>query len=229
MLTKLITAIVWLCLALPISAQVKIGNNPTVVNKSSILELESDSLGLLLPRVQDTILINKLNPPDGMLIFIGNTGLRRAFVRQSGHWAELMTEIAIRTFINAGNVTVSDTTLLFSNLLRKNDTLAMLSPYQRVAFPVTVPAQPNITSVGILTSLTVSGTVTAGSFSSPSASITNILATGMISGGIFSGTLSQTAMNSITNLGNLSSITVTGNISAGTLSIANGGILGGNL
>jgi hypothetical protein len=37
----------------------------------------------------------------------------------------------------------------------------------------------------------------------------------MITGGIFSGTLSQTAMNSITNLGNLSIITVTGNISGG--------------
>jgi hypothetical protein len=80
MFKKLITAIVWLCLALPISAQVKIGNNPTVVNKSSILELESDSLGVLLPRLQDTALINKLNPPDGMLIFIRNAGTRRVFI-----------------------------------------------------------------------------------------------------------------------------------------------------
>jgi hypothetical protein len=167
MFKKLITAIVWLCLALPISAQVKIGNNPTVVNKSSILELESDSLGVLLPRLQDTILINKLNPPDGMLIFIRNAGTRRVFIRQDGHWAELMTEIALRTFMNAGNVPVSDTTLLFSNLLRKNDTLAMLSGYQRTGNPVTVAAQPFITSVGTLTALTVAGNVSAGSLSSP--------------------------------------------------------------
>jgi len=35
-------------------AQVKIGDNPTTINKASILELEHNSKGLLFPRVNLT-------------------------------------------------------------------------------------------------------------------------------------------------------------------------------
>ena len=37
-----------------LSAQIKIGNNPTVLNSSAILEVESDNKGFLLPRLQLT-------------------------------------------------------------------------------------------------------------------------------------------------------------------------------
>lgn len=66
-------------------AQVKIGTNPTVIAKSSILELESNSQGLLLPRLTDTAAINGLNPPDGTLIYLvnSNPGL---YIRKGGFW-----------------------------------------------------------------------------------------------------------------------------------------------
>ncbi|WP_353549482.1 hypothetical protein [Sediminibacterium sp. KACHI17] len=66
-------------------AQVKIGTNPTSIAKSSILELESTSQGLLLPRITDTAAINTLNPPDGTLIYLANTnpGL---YIRKGGFW-----------------------------------------------------------------------------------------------------------------------------------------------
>lgn len=51
-------------------AQMKIGSNPSVLEKSSILELESNRQGLLLPRLSDTAAINALNPPDGMIIYL---------------------------------------------------------------------------------------------------------------------------------------------------------------
>jgi hypothetical protein len=68
---------------------------------------------------------------------------------------------------------------------------------------VTGNAQANITSVGTLTSLTVSGNITSGN-----------LSTGAISGTII--TPSQTA---ITSVGNLSLLDVIGNISAANLSL----------
>ena len=40
-----------LAIGLMASAQVKIGNNPTAINDASLLELESSTQGLLLPRV----------------------------------------------------------------------------------------------------------------------------------------------------------------------------------
>jgi hypothetical protein len=51
---------------------------------------------------------------------------------------------------------------------------------------------------------------------------TNLTVPGTITGGTFSGTLSQTAMNTITNLTNLNAITVTGNITTANLSVTSG-------
>ena len=49
--------------------QMKIGNNPTTINRASILELESQQQGLLLTRILDTSSMTALNPPDGMIIY----------------------------------------------------------------------------------------------------------------------------------------------------------------
>ena len=67
-------------------AQVKIGTNPDQVQKSSILELESQTKGLLLPRLQDTLAINSLNPSDGMLIYLEKLPANGLYVRRNGGW-----------------------------------------------------------------------------------------------------------------------------------------------
>ncbi|MBK5272619.1 MAG: hypothetical protein JJE22_16575 [Bacteroidia bacterium] len=68
-------------------AQLKIGDNPTSIQKSSILELESSRQGLLLPRLTDTAAINLLTPPDGMIIYLtADNSLR---VRSNGAWQKL--------------------------------------------------------------------------------------------------------------------------------------------
>jgi hypothetical protein len=216
---KIIIGLAALFLAFPAFSQVKIGNNPTSINKSSILELETDSLGLLLPRLQDTVLINKLNPPDGMLIIVKNPAPLRMFLRQSGVWVEVMNERSIRTYLNVGNGTLTDTSFLFYNLLRKADTAAMLSGYQRHGNPVVVPAQPNITSLGVLTGLTVTGNTTTGTLSTVTANVTNLTAGGnlTVTGNVTSNSLS-TVTAWITNMISAGNVTVTGNISSGTLS-----------
>ena len=51
-------------------AQLKVGDNPTQINKSALLELQSTRQGFLLPRLTDTLGatgINALNPPDGIV------------------------------------------------------------------------------------------------------------------------------------------------------------------
>jgi hypothetical protein len=56
-------------------AQQKIGLNPTVINPSSVLELESNKQGFLLPRITDTTLINALTPPAGTMIYFSDAAL----------------------------------------------------------------------------------------------------------------------------------------------------------
>lgn len=53
--TKKITLVLLLAVfALSVNAQVKVGDNPTAINKGSIFELESANKGLLFPRVSLT-------------------------------------------------------------------------------------------------------------------------------------------------------------------------------
>lgn len=70
-------------------AQVKIGTNPEQIQRSSILELESQTKGLLLPRLQDTVAINALNPSDGMLIYLEKTPRNGLYVRRNRGWVFL--------------------------------------------------------------------------------------------------------------------------------------------
>src|SRR5919202_988500 len=69
------------------NAQLKIGDNPTNIQKSSILELESTRQGLLLPRLADTAAINALTPPDGMVIYLNADKSLR--LRSNGQWKKI--------------------------------------------------------------------------------------------------------------------------------------------
>ena len=84
---------------------------------------------------------------------------------------------------------------------------------------LTTAAQPNITSVGTLTSLAVTGNVTAG----------NVYAnSGTIGASLLTGTLTTAAQPNITSVGTLTSLAVTGNVTAGNV-YANSGTIGASL
>lgn len=74
------------------NAQLKVGKNPTSIQKSAILELESDKQGLLLPRVADTTLMTSLNPPDGMIIYWTASGNEGFYVRHNYKWERMATK-----------------------------------------------------------------------------------------------------------------------------------------
>jgi len=80
-------------------------------------------------------------------------------------------------------------------------------------------AQPNITSVGTLTSLAVTGNATAG----------NVYAnSGTVGASLLTGTLTTAAQPNVTSLGTLSSLAVTGNVAAGNV-YSNSGTIGASL
>ena len=68
-------------------AQLKVGDNPTNIQKSAVLELEATRQGLLLPRLADTVSINSLTPPDGMIIFL--TSDKSLRLRSNGSWKKI--------------------------------------------------------------------------------------------------------------------------------------------
>lgn len=104
------------CLALfsvTVQAQLKVGSNPTNIQKSAVLELESDRQGLLLPRLTDTVAINAITPapPDGMIIYLSLAPNNGLYVRKGGHW-EMManTSSALGNWGLTGNAGTNPTT-----------------------------------------------------------------------------------------------------------------------
>jgi hypothetical protein len=107
--------------------------------------------------------------------------------------------LAVTGNVTSGNV--SGTTGAFTN----------------IGGTLTTAAQPNVTSVGTLTSLAVTGNVTTGNVSGTTGAFTNI-----------GGTLTTAAQTNITSVGTLSSLTATGNITGGNI-VTTGNVSAGNL
>jgi hypothetical protein len=80
------------------SQQLRLGNNPYTVEKSAVLELQSTNQGLLFPRIADTLLINALSPPDGMVIFF--TPAKQLLLRSNGFWNSVILKGGAITSLN---------------------------------------------------------------------------------------------------------------------------------
>jgi hypothetical protein len=86
-LKSILMLVSFLVFGVAANAQLKIGDNPTNIQKSAILELESTRQGLLLPRLTDTVAINGLTPPDGMIIYLNSDNSLR--LRSNGSWKKI--------------------------------------------------------------------------------------------------------------------------------------------
>lgn len=95
-----------------------------------------------------------------------------------------------------------------------------------VANTVTVNAQPNITSVGVLTSLGVSGGVQAISFSGNGANLSNLTAANIVGNIPLAVNVTANAQPNITSVGTLVSLDVAGNISGANVNASNRAVLG---
>ena len=71
--------------------QLKLGSNPSTINKASLLELESTKQGLLLPRISDTTVATLATAPDGMLVYF--TVDSTLLIRKGGHW-QMIADLA---------------------------------------------------------------------------------------------------------------------------------------
>ena len=98
-------------------AQVKIGQHPKTLEPAAILELESPEKGLLLTRLSDTLLINQLNPPDGMLIYYTGNGQQRLMIRKQHQWSILLTTDSLAAYFDktAKNITAYSPFIQISN------------------------------------------------------------------------------------------------------------------
>ena len=120
----LFTGISLVILASHAGAQVKIGTNGNIIAPASLLELESNNQGLLLPRLSDTVAINALNPPNGMLIYLTKSPAVGLYVRKVTGWEFLTGSLGGNANFNSVTVAGSVTAGNFSGPLTGNATTA---------------------------------------------------------------------------------------------------------
>ncbi|MBW8685189.1 beta strand repeat-containing protein [Chitinophaga rhizophila] len=94
----LLSLCVLLLPALVRAQQLKLGTAPAVIEKSALLELNSDKQGLLLPRVSNYAVAPLNTAPDGMLIYYVPD--RTLYVRKNGIWRKLIDETNSITSVN---------------------------------------------------------------------------------------------------------------------------------
>ncbi len=82
-------------------AQIKLGDNPGNLNANALLELESSSKGLLLPRMTTAQVATMTSPPDGMMVF--NTDSTCITIRRGGVWRSLCAEGNGQPWSTTGN------------------------------------------------------------------------------------------------------------------------------
>jgi len=136
-------------------------------------------------------------------------------------------------FAASANLTYNDSTQLFTvvgNGAFNNVNAGNLLTANFVSGTLTTASQPNITSVGTLSSLSVTGNVDANNVNA-TASVTagNVYAnSGTVGASLLTGTLTTASQPNVTSLGTLSSLDVSGNVTAGNI-YANSGAIGASL
>ena len=108
------------------TAQIKIGTNGNNIQPSSLLELESANQGFLLPRMANTIAIDALNPPNGMMIY-RTTDPAGLYIRKNNQWEYITGSMNGDAVFNSVTVNGPVTALSFSGPLTGNASTATLA------------------------------------------------------------------------------------------------------
>lgn len=206
------------------------GNNSIILNATGTQYSPTTANALFIKPIRNANTANALfyDSSTGEIVF--DTAVTANYVAFAGNVVNNsqpnITSLGTLTNLSvSGNITTSR---LISNIATGTAPFVVTSTTQvanlsvaaaGTANTVTTAAQPNITSVGTLTSLAVTGTATAG----------NVYAnSGTVGASLLTGTLTTAAQPNITSIGTLANLSVTNNITAGNV-YANTGNIGANL
>jgi len=172
----------------------------------------------------------------GTLNVTGTATVGNLVTSGSGGTLSNINVVSANTFTASGNITAGNANLgnsVTANYFTGN--FYGTANTATTAGTVTTAAQPNITSVGTLTSLGVNGTVTAVAFTANTgvftgngnglSSIVGANVTGQVGNALVAGTVYTNAQPNITSVGTLTGLTATGNITGGNLVVSGNGYL----
>ena len=166
----------------------------------------------------------------GTLNVTGNATVGSLLTSGSGGNVSNVNVISANTFIASGNITAGNANITGTISVTGNANVgnigAAAGVFTTVTGSLTTASQPNITSVGTLTSLSVTGNISSGNanlgnlatanfFSGSGNNLSNIQGgnvTGQVGNALVAGTVYTAAQPNITSVGTLTGITSTGTI-----------------
>jgi len=141
--------------------------------------------------------------------------------------------VAVANVVGIGNIATSNFDGNSSNALLGNGVFGPVAGgpsananYAAYAGNVTIAAQPNITSLGILTSLSVSGNIDAGFINANGVGLTNITAANVVGTvananyAAYAGNITIASQPNITSTGTLTTLSVSGTATVGNITSA---------
>jgi hypothetical protein len=137
--------------------------------------------------------------------------------------------IVSNNFIGTGNITIASinangnvtANYFLGNGSQLTGVSASSANFANYAGNVTASSQPNITSVGTLVSLSISGNVTAGNANLGNSVVANFFTGRFYGNANTAGTVTTNAQPNITSVGTLANLSVTGNITTGNANLGN--------
>jgi hypothetical protein len=137
--------------------------------------------------------------------------------------------IVSNNFIGTGNITIANinangnitANYLIGNGSQLTGISATTANFANYAGNVTVSSQPNITSVGTLTNLSVAGNAIAGNANLGNSAVANFFTGRFYGNANTAGTVTTNAQPNITSVGTLTNLSVTGNITTGNANLGN--------
>ena len=193
--------------------------NPAQPNITSVGTLTGLSVqGLLI--ASNGSAISNLNSSN----LVGNVAAANVASSVTNPSQPNITSVGTLTGLTVNGLLVASNGSAISNLNSAN--LVGNVAAANVASSVTNPSQPNITSVGTLTSLAVSGILQANLLSGNGSGISNINGANVVSTVGTAQSVTTAAQPNITSVGTLTSLTVIGSISGGTISGDGQGLYG---
>lgn len=129
--------------------QLKLGSAPTVIEKSALLDLNSDKQGLLLPRVSNYSVAPLNAAPDGMIIYYVPD--KTLYVRKNGIWRKLIDETATTSGVTSVNGQTGPAVTLTTNNITESVNLYYTDARARAAFSAGTGI--GITAGGVISAL----------------------------------------------------------------------------
>jgi len=145
----LLTLCTLLLPALVHAQQLKLGASPAVIEKSALLELNSDKQGLLLPRINNFAVAPLNAAPDGMIIY--NVPDKLLYIRKNGIWRKLIDETNAITSVNGQT---GPTITLTTNNIAESVNLYYTDARARAAFSAGTGI--DLSGTGIISALNAS-------------------------------------------------------------------------